>query len=100
MDLAIVGAGYVGLVSGVCLADKGHNVVCIDINPTIVERLNAGEPTIYEKGLPELLARVRSAGRFRAASGLSQVLDEVELVIIAVGTPTVDGIIDLQYVRS
>jgi UDPglucose 6-dehydrogenase len=100
MDLAIVGAGYVGLVSGVCLAAKGHNVVCVDVNPTIVARLNDGEPTIYEKGLPELLTQVRSAGRFRASADLSGVLDQVELVIVAVGTPTVHGIIDLQYVRA
>ena len=100
MKLAIVGTGYVGLVSGVCLASRGHEVVCVDVNPSIVERLNAGEPTIYEKGLPELLAQVRAAGRFRATADLQSALAEVDLVIVAVGTPSEAGVIDLKYVRG
>src|SRR5216683_67764 len=81
MEVAIVGTGYVGLVSGVCLAAKGHNVTCVDINPFIVERLNGGEPTIYEKGLPELLKEVRATGRFSATTDLKTALGGVELVI-------------------
>ena len=100
MKLAIVGTGYVGLVSGVCLAAAGHKVVCVDINPSIVDRLNAGEPTIYEKGLPELLKKVRNAGRFSATVDLNAALADVGLVIIAVGTPSENGIIDLSYVRA
>jgi UDP-glucose 6-dehydrogenase len=63
MKLAVVGTGYVGLVSGVCLAAKGHDVTCVDLNPEIVERLNRAEPTIHERGLPELLAEVHGAGK-------------------------------------
>jgi UDPglucose 6-dehydrogenase len=68
MKLAVVGTGYVGLVSGVCLAAKGHDVTCVDLNPEIVERLNRAEPTIHERGLPELLAEVHGAGNFRATT--------------------------------
>lgn len=100
MKVSIIGTGYVGLVSGVCLASKGHDVVCVDINPAIVDRLNAGAPTIHEKGLPDLLTQVLASGRFRATTSLSQALDHCELVIIAVGTPSENGAIDLQYVRT
>ena len=98
MRLAVVGTGYVGLVSGVCLAAKGHDVICVDINPSIVSRLNAAEPTIYEKGLPELLSEVSDAGRFRATADLKAALDTAELVLVAVGTPSEGGKIDLRYV--
>lgn len=100
MKLVVVGAGYVGLVSGVCLAAKGHDVTCVDIDSSIVARLNAGEPTIYERGLPELMRQVRDTGRFRAASNLTAALDDVELVLVAVGTPSENGIIDLDAVRG
>lgn len=100
MKLAVVGTGYVGLVSGVCLAAKGHDVTCVDVNPSIVERLNSGEPTIYEKGLPALLTEVIAAGRFRATQVLEDALDGAELVLIAVGTPSTDGVIDLRFVRQ
>ncbi len=95
MRLAVVGTGYVGLVSGVCLAAKGHDVTCVDINPAIVERLNRAEPTIFENGLPELLKEVRDAGRFRATADLKDGLDGSDLVLISVGTPSEDGRIDL-----
>ena len=100
MRLAVVGTGYVGLVSGVCLAAKGHDVVCVDINPSIVSRLNAAEPTIYEKGLPELLKEVSEAGRFRATTDLHAALDTTDLVLISVGTPSENGQIDLRYVLT
>jgi UDPglucose 6-dehydrogenase len=100
MRLAVVGTGYVGLVSGVCLAAKGHDVVCVDINPSIVSRLNAAEPTIYEKGLPELLKEVSEAGRFRATTNLHAALDSTDLVLISVGTPSENGKIDLRYVLT
>ena len=66
MKLAVVGTGYVGLVSGVCLAAKGHTVLCVDKNPAIVANLNAGKPHIFETGLPELLTSVLASGRFSA----------------------------------
>jgi UDPglucose 6-dehydrogenase len=100
MRVAVVGTGYVGLVSGVCLAAKGHDVVCVDINPDIVGRLNAGEPTIYEAGLPELLKATRASGRFSVTGDLHAALAEAEIVMIAVGTPSENGVIDLQFIRS
>jgi UDPglucose 6-dehydrogenase len=100
VKLAVVGTGYVGLVSGVCLAAKGHTVICVDTNPKIVNALNAGEPHIFEVGLPELLAEVRAAGRFSATQDLQAALAEVDTVIIAVGTPSADGVIDLSYVEG
>src|SRR5580704_12247419 len=100
MRLAVVGTGYVGLVSGVCLAAKGHDVTCVDINASIVSRLNAAEPTIYEKGLPELLKEVTDAGRFRATTDLHAALDSAELVLVSVGTPSENGKIDLRYILA
>jgi UDPglucose 6-dehydrogenase len=100
MKLAVVGTGYVGLVSGVCLAAKGHDVTCVDLNPEIVERLNRAEPTIHERGLPELLAEVHGAGNFRATTTLSEALEGAESVILAVGTPSENGVIDLKYIRA
>ncbi len=98
MRVAVIGTGYVGLVSGVCLAAKGHTVVCVDLNPEIVARLNRGEPHIFEKGLPELLAEVRGKGLIEATTDLESALDRSDLAIIAVGTPSKDGIIDLSLV--
>jgi len=98
MKLTVVGSGYVGLVSGVCLAKVGHDVTCVDINPDIVERLNRGEPHIYEIGLEDALSDVLSRGLFRAQTDLDTALDDCELVLIAVGTPSHEGAIDLQYI--
>ncbi len=100
MKIAVAGTGYVGLVSGVCLASRGHEVVCVDLNPDIVRRLNAGEPTIYERGLPDLLGEVRAAERFRATTDLAEALEDADAVIIAVGTPSENGVIDLKYIRA
>ena len=100
MKLAIVGTGYVGLVSGVCLSARGHDVTCVDINPSIVERLNRAEPTIYEAGLPELLKKVHASGRFRATTNIMEAMDGSNLIVIAVGTPSENGVIDLKYIRQ
>jgi UDPglucose 6-dehydrogenase/GDP-mannose 6-dehydrogenase len=100
MRIAVVGAGYVGLVTGVCLAAKAHDVTCVDVNRSIVERLNAGEPTIYERGLPRLLGEVLAAGRFRATHDLRDAVERANMVIIAVGTPSDRGVIDLTHVRA
>ena len=99
MNVTIVGTGYVGLVSGVCLAARNHRVICVDVNVSIVERLNAGDTTIYERGLPQLLSEVRDAGRFSATSDLKMALNGADLVVIAVGTPSENGMIDLTQVR-
>ena len=100
MQVAIVGAGYVGLVSGVCLAAKGHRVTCVDIDRSVVDRLNRADPPIHERGLDTLLAEVRASGRFAATTQLAEALEAADIVIIAVGTPSEDGVIDLGFVRQ
>jgi len=100
MNVCIVGTGYVGLVSGVCLAAKSHNVTCVDIDLEIVDKLNSGVPTIYEKGLPELLKEVLLEGNFSATNSLENALEKAALVIVAVGTPSENGVIDLKYVEE
>lgn len=98
MKLTIVGAGYVGLVSGVCFAVKGHEVTCVDINSELVAQLNQGKSPIYERGLSELLERALASKRFEATTGLVGALDRSDVVIIAVGTPSNNGGIDLGAV--
>ncbi len=98
MKVIIVGAGYVGLTTGVTLAHIGHDVICVDKNPDIVERLQRGEPTIHEPGLGEMLRGTRD--RFVAQEHLPS-LDGTQVVIIAVGTPTKEnGDADLSYVDA
>ncbi len=98
MKISIIGTGYVGLVSGVCLASKGHQVVCIDLKPEIVDALNAGQPTIYEQGLETLLQSVLAQGNFAAATDLHAHLADSDIAMIAVGTPSSEGAIDLSQV--
>ena len=100
MKVAVFGTGYVGLVSGACLAAKGHEVVCLDVRAEVVAMLNRGQPHIHEPGLPELLRRVIAEGRFRATLSREEALREAALILIAVGTPTVEGKIDLQHVAT
>ena len=100
MNVCVVGTGYVGLVSGVCLAAKGHDVVCVDVRSDVVETLNAGPPHIHERALPELLDEVRTAGRFRATLSLEDGLRHAAVVLLAVGTPSTEGKIDLKYIRA
>ncbi|HVV94954.1 MAG TPA: UDP-glucose/GDP-mannose dehydrogenase family protein [Hyphomicrobiales bacterium] len=102
MHLAVVGAGYVGLVSGACLADFGHSVVCVDVDADRVARLRAGEVPIYEPGLPDLIARNVAAGRLAFATELGPAVAAAAAVFIAVGTPSRrgDGAADLSYVYA
>ena len=100
MRVCIVGTGYVGLVTGVCLATKGHDVTCVDHDPAIVVSLNEGRPHIFEEGLPELLTLARATGRFTATADLESGLDGAKIAMIAVGTPFVNGVVDLSYVRG
>ncbi|MGQ0564018.1 MAG: UDP-glucose dehydrogenase family protein [Gemmobacter sp.] len=102
MRIVMVGTGYVGLVSGVCFSDFGHDVVCVDVNPDKVARLQAGEVPIYEPGLESLLARNAAAGRLRFTTDLAQAMQGAAAVFIAVGTPTRrgDGHADLTYVMA
>ncbi|HEX4630507.1 MAG TPA: UDP-glucose/GDP-mannose dehydrogenase family protein [Chthoniobacterales bacterium] len=95
MKIAIVGAGYVGLVSGVCFAAKGHEVTCVDINSELVAQLNAGKAPIYERDFAELLQRALEAKTFGATTDMISALDHSDVVIIAVGTPSKNEGIDL-----
>ncbi|MCC8072246.1 MAG: UDP-glucose/GDP-mannose dehydrogenase family protein [Bacteroidales bacterium] len=101
MDIAIVGSGYVGLVSGTCFAEMGINVTCVDIDQTKIERLRQGQIPIYEPGLDELVKKNVEAGRLHFTTDLAEVLPQVEVVFSAVGTPPdEDGSADLQYVLA
>lgn len=99
MNIAIVGTGYVGLVSGACFSEMGVDVTCVDIDTEKIARLNAGEIPIYEPGLKELVCRNVEAGRLHFVTSLAECLDNVEVVFSAVGTPPdEDGGADLSYV--
>lgn len=99
MNIAIIGTGYVGLVSGTCFAEMGVNVCCIDKEQTKIEALRRGEIPIYEPGLAELVAKNRTQGRLSFYTDLGEVINEVDILFIAVGTPTGEGgEADLQYV--
>ncbi len=102
MNVVMVGAGYVGLVSGSCLAEFGASVTCIDVDAERVERLRRGEIPIYEPGLDELVAGNVREGRLRFATSFEAPIRDADLVFIAVGTPTRrgDGHADLRYVFS
>ena len=102
MKIAMIGTGYVGLVSGVCLSDFGHDVVCVDKDAGKIARLEAGEIPIYEPGLDAVMARNVAAGQLRFTTDLSAAVDGADAVFIAVGTPTRrgDGHADLTYVMA
>ncbi len=102
MKIAMIGTGYVGLVSGVCFSDFGHEVVCVDKDPAKIERLTLGEVPIYEPGLDVLMARNVAAGRLSFTGDLARAVDGADAVFIAVGTPTRrgDGHADLSYVMA
>ena len=101
MNIAIVGTGYVGLVSGTCFAEMGVNVTCVDIDKAKIERLVKGIIPIYEPGLDEMVRRNVEAGRLHFTTDLRDVLDDVEVVFSAVGTPPdEDGSADLKYVLA
>lgn len=101
MNIAIVGTGYVGLVSGTCFAEMGNNVTCVDVDVNKINKLLAGEIPIYEPGLDELVKRNVDYGRLNFTTNLIEVLDNVEVVFSAVGTPPdEDGAADLKYVLA
>jgi UDPglucose 6-dehydrogenase/GDP-mannose 6-dehydrogenase len=99
MNISIVGTGYVGLVTGACLAECGHDVICVDVDPRKVEMINSARAPIHERGLPELLQR-NSGRRLRAVTNLAQAIAATELTFIAVGTPTSGDQIDLKYIEA
>lgn len=100
MKVAVFGAGYVGLVTGVCLAVLGHEVVCIDVDAGRVAAINSGTCPIHEPGLPEHLAEVLASGRFWATTEAAEGLAGAELSLVAVGTPDHEGQIDLTAVDT
>lgn len=101
MNIAIVGTGYVGLVSGTCFSDMGVNVTCVDVDERKIEDLKNGIIPIYEPGLEEMVHKNVKAGRLKFSTNLAEVLDEVEIVFSAVGTPPdEDGSADLKYVLA
>ncbi|MBE6208159.1 MAG: UDP-glucose/GDP-mannose dehydrogenase family protein [Rikenellaceae bacterium] len=101
MKIAIVGTGYVGLVSGICFAEMGVDVTCVDIDQKKVEALRRGEVPIYEPGLGDMLKRNAAAHRLHFTTRLEDCLDEVEMVFVAVGTPPAeDGSADLSAVMA
>jgi len=99
MNIAIVGTGYVGLVSGACFAEMGANVICVDVNQEKISALQNGRIPIYEPGLEEMVLRNCKEGRLRFTTDIVTCLDNVEIVFSAVGTPPdEDGSADLKYV--
>jgi len=102
MKIAMIGTGYVGLVSGVCFSDFGHEVICVDKDPSKINRLCAGQVPIFEPGLEDLMAKNVAAGRLSFTLDLAQAVAGADAVFIAVGTPTRrgDGHADLTYVMA
>ena len=101
MNIAIVGTGYVGLVSGTCFSDMGINVTCVDVDQTKIDNLKKGIIPIYEPGLEEMVKKNVKAKRLKFETDLTKVLDDVDVVFSAVGTPPdEDGSADLKYVLA
>lgn len=99
MKISVVGTGYVGLVSGVCLADKGHDVICVDNDVDKVNQINAGKSPIHEAGLDELLQK-NIGDRLKATTDLKAAVENTDVSLIAVGTPFDGNEIDLSYIRQ
>lgn len=101
MDLAIIGSGYVGLVTGACFADVGHNVICVDNDAQKIKQLQAGEVPIYEPGLEEIIHRNVSAHRLRFTGSIQEGVENSQIVFIAVPTPQQpDGDVDLSILEK
>jgi len=101
MDLAIIGSGYVGLVTGACFADVGHNVICVDNDAQKIKQLQAGEVPIYEPGLEEIIHRNVSAHRLRFTGSIEEGVQNSQIVFIAVPTPQQpDGDVDLSFLEK
>jgi UDPglucose 6-dehydrogenase len=101
MKIVVVGVGYVGLVTGTCLAEIGNNVTCVDIDKYKVENLNAGQITIYEPGLEKIFISNIKCGRLKFTTQLEDAVDDAEIIFLALPTPPgADGSADLKYVLS
>lgn len=99
MNISIVGTGYVGLVSGACLADKGHTVICVDVDKHKVDQINAGKCPIYEEGLESIVKR-NVGSRLTATSDLAAAVAKTDITLIAVGTPFDGQAIDTSYIEG
>src|SRR3989304_10641792 len=91
MKLGVIGTGYVGLVSGACLADLGHTVVCVDVVPEKIEKLKNGIMPIFEPGLEELVERNVKAGRLAFSTSYNEAIPGAEVISMAIGTPSAAG---------
>jgi UDPglucose 6-dehydrogenase len=101
MKIAVIGTGYVGLVTGTCFADSGNKVTCVDVDQAKIQRLKQGEIPIYEPGLAELVVRNAELGQLHFTTDFAAAVPEAQLVYLAVGTPsTADGSADLRYLLS
>src|SRR5258705_1906346 len=101
MQIAVVGTGYVGLVTGACFAEFGVDVTCVDVVAEKIERLNAGVMPIYEPGLEHLVAKNVQAGRLRFTTDIQQAVEQALVIFLAVGTPPKDdGSPDLSFVEA
>src|SRR3569832_1875853 len=101
MKITIIGTGYVGLVTGACLAELGNNVFCLDLDQRKVEILNSGGIPIHEPGLAEIVARNRAAGRLHFSTDVKASVEHGDIQFFAVGTPPdEDGSADLQWGRA
>jgi UDPglucose 6-dehydrogenase len=101
MDISIIGSGYVGLVTGACFADVGHNVICVDNDSEKVKQLKAGEIPIYEPGLEEIVHRNVSARRLQFTGNIQEAVERSQIIFIAVPTPPLpDGDVDLSFVEK
>ena len=99
MKIAVVGTGYVGLVSGACFAEMGVDVTCVDIDEAKIEGLKQGIIPIYEPGLKNIVVRNHDAGRLHFTTDLPSVLNDMDMVFIAVGTPSDEhGNAEMKYV--
>ncbi len=101
MRIAVIGTGYVGLVSGACLAELGHDVICVDVHAHKIALLRAGVIPIYEQGLEDIVKKNVSHGRLRFTTSYHEAIPRCDIAMIAVGTPSAaDGSVDMQYVES
>src|SRR6476620_4521346 len=101
MHIAVIGTGYVGLVTGACFAEFGVDVTCVDVDKGKIERLKAGEIPIYEPGLDKIVEKNAAAGRLKFTTNVATAVEEALVVFLAVGTPPqADGSPDMSYYRQ
>ena len=101
MKIAVAGTGYVGLVAGVCFAEKGHDVTCVDVDESKIKRMEAGESPIYEEGLEELMQKNNAAGRLHYTTDYAAAYRDKDAIFIGVGTPEQpDGSANLGYIAT